>query len=448
MKRLLLIVTLVFLSSVLWTDRTEAKPTNVQAWQEGTGTQAVVKLKWKYESGDRPYRTFNGDQWVEVTFTAPNAGEAAVVSDNNDGAGFNKGSNVYYEIRDAGYSAVAVNGKARGVDVQEHLKRVNVFIDSGNPTAEYAHGNYLSNTNTCAACHSNHKGKGSAKQLLIQDSIRALCETCHTEGQNGSKYLVDYGAVRDNQGKYLPSPAGPITMGTEAEIFGSAAPDIDELKARGIKKATSAHAYTGDHVAPGDRLNLDKNGILLPMRNMQCTSCHQAHSSDNNYRLLKSVNNSYSTDPVTGKIITTVVPVVVEAYAVNDGAGETVRYKSGITQFCEQCHKVFRDGTKVTYNEETIYLHPGEKAMNLHGALLTSDLPLQNVKDLAPGDSPNNITLTNGKTRESYITCITCHYGHGTTAIGEQPSNYTTGVTSTMLKRMDNQGICQECHKQ
>lgn len=448
MNRLLAMLTLVLCSAILWTGAAEAKPANVEAWQEGTGTEAVVKLKWKYESGDKLYRTFNGDQWTEITFTEPQAGATVIASDNNGGNGFNKGSNVYYEIRDAGYSAVVVPGKARGADVQARLKRVNMFIDSGNPTAEYAHGNYLSNTNTCSSCHITHKGKGSAKQLLARDSIRALCETCHTAGQNGSKYLVDYGAVRDSQGNYILSPAGPITTGNEVDPFGNPAPDTEELHSRGIKKATSAHAFTGSHMAPGDRLNFDKNGVLQPTRSMQCTSCHSAHPSDNNYRLLKSVNSAYTIDPITKKTVTSVYAVAIEAYAISDGSGETVRYKSGVAQFCEQCHKVFHDGTKVNYNGEEIFLHPSEKAMNLHGALLTSDLPLQNVKDLPPGDSPNNITLTNGKTRESYIMCITCHFGHGTSAIGEDRSNYRENVTSTMLKRMDNQSICQECHKQ
>lgn len=467
MKRMWWIFALFLFSSVLWANPTDARPANVEAWQEGTGSSAVVKLKWKYETGDKLYRTFNGDQWEEVSFTAPVAGKDLEASDSNGGKGFPKGSNVYYEIRDEGYSAAltAASNKRSATTVQDRIKRVNMFIDSGNPTAENAHGNYVSNTNACKSCHVTHNAKSSAKQLLTQDSVRALCETCHTAGGTGSKYLVDYGAVRDSEGNYNPSPAGPMTTGTEEETFGSPVPDTDEMKARGLSKATSAHAFTGKHISAGDRLNVDKNGTLLPERAMQCTSCHVAHPSDNNYRLLKSVNTLYTTttDPATGKTTTTATNarIVMEAYAVSDGKTETVRYKSGATQFCEQCHKVFHNTndvnsptgggsqTQATYDGKTIFLHPSDKAMNLHGQLLTSNLPLQNAKDLVEGDSPNNITLTNGKTRESYITCITCHYSHGTPKSGEQNSNFIDGLpASTMLKRMDNQGVCQECHKQ
>jgi|GEM_PF-2825230 len=453
MKRFLGIFVFALLALVWAYGGAEARTANVEASQDGTGASAVVTLKWQFAAGDRLYRTFDGDNWTEVTIPAATADGTVTVKDDNNGGGFVKGSNVFYEIRDAGYDADAT--KRSTTTKQSHIKRVDMFIDSGNPTAENAHGNYVSNTNSCASCHINHKGKSAAKQLLTTDTVRALCETCHTAAAAGSKYLVDYGAVRDKNGDFTPSPAGPITMGTETELFGAAVPNDPDLAAQGIKKATSAHPYTGVHKAQGDSLNLGlsadkKSTVLLETRSMQCTSCHQAHPNDNNYRLLKSINNTYAAVPPATTLTATLTPVVIEAYAVNtDGTKETVRYKSGATQFCEQCHKAFHPttGTTSTFNGETFFIHPSEKAMNLHGALLTSDLPLQNAKDLAPGDSPNNITLENGKTKDSYITCITCHYSHGTPNVGEQQSNFIPGKTSTMLNRMDYVGVCQECHK-
>lgn len=458
MRKMLWMLAFFFCSMIVWPTMTEAKPDRVEVSQEGSGASAVVKLKWKFQAGDKLYRTFNGDQWSEVPFTEPTAGADVEVSDNNGGAGFPKGSNVYYEVRDAGYNGMP--GTKRDSTVQSHFKRITVFIDSGNATTEYAHGNYTNNTNACASCHVNHKGKSAAKQLLTQPSVHALCETCHAVGGGGtgSKYVTDYGAVKDKDGNFNPSPAGPITTATETE-YGTPVPDTQEFKDRGLGAATSTHAFTGNHEAAGDRLNIDKNGNLLPTRAMECTSCHQAHPNDNNYRLLKSVNSYMKA--VDGTVTAPLSPVIVEAYAVNDGTKETVRYKSGSTQFCEQCHKVFHNTndantsptgggsqTQVTYNGETFFLHPSEKAMNLHGKLLTSDLPLQNVKDLAAGDSPNNITLTNNKTKDSYITCITCHYSHGTSKSGEVASNFIpTLPKSTMLKRTDNYGMCEECHK-
>lgn len=455
MKQVLGIFAVFYCAFVIWTGTAEARPANVQAGQVGSGSSAVVTLTWQFAAGDRLFRTFNGDNWTEVTIPSPDSDRLVNVSDNNGGAGFAKGSNVFYEVRDSGYDADTT--KRGTITKQSHIKRIDMFMDSGNPTADNAHGNYVSNTNACASCHVNHKGKSSAKQLLKVDSVRALCETCHTAAASGSKYLVDYGAVRGPHGEFTAAPAGPMTTGTEAvgSGFGSIVPTNPVLNDAGIKKATSAHPFTGTYVSPGDSLNLGlsadkKSTVLLPTRSMQCITCHQAHPTDNNYRLLKSVNNTYAAATVGANLTATLTPVVIEAYAVSaDGGKEVTRYKAGATQYCEQCHKAFHPttGTTSTFNGETFFIHPSEKSMNLHGAMLTSKLPLQNVTDLVYGDSPNNITLTNGKTSTSYITCITCHYSHGTPNNGATNSNFIPARVSSMLNRMENRGVCQECHK-
>ncbi len=442
MKKLLWIFGLFLLTICLPISTVEAKPDLVEAWQEGSGTSAVVKLKWKFATGDRLFRTFDGDNWTQITIPAANSEGFVEISDNHNGKGFVNGSNVFYEIRDVNYQD-AWNGTKRATDaIQATLKTVNVFIGSGSVTADNAHGNYVKNTNTCASCHRSHKGQSKKNQLLTASSDRALCETCHTTGQVGSKYLVDTGVVKYGNVS-VNSSAGPISH-----------------------NITSAHS--GKAKAPGDSLNPGKEWDMD-----SCITCHQAHPKDNNFRMLKSVNSTK--DPITGKPFTAQVPV--EAYAVNDGTGEKIRYKSGISQNCSQCHKVFdtttnaegpidpktglpKNGTTIEdYDGESFFVHPVDKGMNMHGPALTTTLPIQNVQNIPSGNpnDPNdpyfimNENDNNKKyTRTSVLTCVTCHTSHGTTVKGEQSSSFgnTPNSKSTMLKRMDNLGMCQDCHKQ
>lgn len=441
MKKLFWIFAIFLCAIFIPTSIAEAKPNNVEAWQEGTGASAVVKLKWNFAAGDRLFRTFDGDNWTQLAIPEANAEGYVTISDNNNAKGFADGSNVFYEIRDINYQD-AWNGTSSRTNTtlipnpQTTFKSVTVFIGSGSVTTENAHANYIKNTNTCATCHKMHKGKKEAKALLKMDSDRALCETCHTTTQVGSKYLVEEGLVVDKDGNYNASSAGPLNAKGATSVHGA---------------TTSSHS--GSRVSPGDSLNPGK------VWNMDsCLTCHQAHLKDNNFRLLKSVNTTGS-----GKTVTR-IPVPVEAYPVNNGKGEFIRYKSGISVFCSQCHKVFdssrnsagaidpvtglpRNGTSVVgYNGESFFIHPVDKGMNMHGPALTTTLTLQNATNIEGGKTPHDTTIPS-YTKNSVFTCVTCHYSHGTDKQGVQTSNYNNG-SSTMLKRMDNQALCQDCHKQ
>ncbi|MFN7249983.1 MAG: cytochrome c3 family protein [Anaerobacillus sp.] len=421
MKRMLTRVLTIFFICFFIENVAHAKPSSVEVWQEANKNNFNVHLKWEFQQGDRLFRTLNGDEWIEISIPKRENG-FAVAKDTNNGNGFRPASIVYFEVRDANYQRELTKTKhnVRNAAVQETLKRVNVFIGTGGSTAENAHGNYVSNTNTCKSCHITHKAVGP--KLNAASSVRALCATCHTAGLGGSRYAADWGGVVSRNGSLTASLAGPITTGTEKSgRFGTAA------KANGPHggKATSAHSYMDAHKAPGDSISGN--------RQMSCTSCHQGHINNNNYRLLKDINPN----------------VVVEAYAVNvNGLEEKARYKSGMSSFCSQCHGDFHKGSSTgNVANNGIYVHPTDVNLLYKQGnkveRLTTMLPLENPFNLN-NNNPNN--SKSPQYENSTLTCITCHYGHGTAKVGTQKSNYGNG-NSTMLKRTDNLGMCQECHQ-
>lgn len=139
------------------------------------------------------------------------------------------------------------------------------------------HDNYMSNTNLCSNCHSNHSAK-TDKLLNVSASASGFCLTCH-DG-SGSKYDVDGGYTMTGDG---PKPS-----------LGGA-----------FKDALSAHKIRSND-SP-----------------MECTDCHSAHWTDS-YRMLKS--------SISG------VNMVAGAKADNSSQGETPVYISGTESFCQSCH--------------------------------------------------------------------------------------------------------------
>ena len=117
-----------------------------------------------------------------------------------------------------------------------------------------------------------------------------------------------------------------------------------------------------------------------------CTDCHE------NYMTVKGTVGN----PTTG------------TYKAGDGLGNVTRYR----------HKMDVDIDTYTYS-----------------ALATPTLPLEDAN--SEGDK---------------LACVTCHRSHGTDATmsgkaaGVGPTAVTGGKTGSALLRMNNRGVCQDCH--
>ncbi len=280
------------------------------------------------------------------------------------------------------------------------------------------HANYTDNTNACSLCHKTHTGVSA--YLLNQATILAVCQTCHWGSGTNSKYNVKDGEVTTANGGLAPDLAGPFGhTGTPGDPWGGSG-------------TTSAHS-------------IDQSPVIAPggynaAQNLTCTSCHDPHYTGN-YRLIRRTI-SYPNGPNT----TTTATVSFAAYPVDSDptTGETANYISGSVTLCAACHSDFNapgasghtpaSGTFVT---DGMYRHsigvvPGSyTSPSGASSPLTTTLPLEG---------------TNPVYSQNKIMCLTCHYAHGTVRAGTAVSS-VTGAPSTMLRRRDNMGVCQDCHK-
>lgn len=180
------------------------------------------------------------------------------------------------------------------------------------PPTQTRHGSYSEYTNACTLCHGLHSSR--QEKLLKGPSITDLCGTCH-DG-TGSKYDEVRGRVR----------RGPAWVNA---AFAPAGPFGDRLKENSGVIVTSVHnlmrvrnvsnqnwppgvmdgsasiwqAPGSGYLADWDALQRDYNHSGLPDRTIQvyvsnnwgsylvCTSCHEPHNRDKNFRLLRGTVN-------------------------------------------------------------------------------------------------------------------------------------------------------------
>jgi predicted CXXCH cytochrome family protein len=311
------------------------------------------------------------------------------------------------------YKVVAQEWNGASLVATSTDKLTNVY-----PPDTNAHANFATNTNVCQQCHQTHTAQGA--KLLQASSTLALCQTCHWGASTNSKYNVKDGETKTGTG-YAPSLGGPM----------------DHTAAVGDqwsnKSSSSWHTYDGSAVeAPGG---------YSATQSLTCTSCHGAHETGN-YRQIKN-KISYPSGPA-GQVTEATVSVTAAAAAPNSNTGETASYLSGSVSLCSACHGDYNaaqgsgETTSGTYAQA--YRHPVNVApasytdASGNPAPLTTGLPLEG----------NN---SGANANQNKVVCLTCHFAHGTVATGTASSSVTGNPASTMLKRMDNMGVCEDCHK-
>jgi predicted CXXCH cytochrome family protein len=256
----------------------------------------------------------------------------------------------------------------------------------------------------CAGCHRAHAGYAS---LLKMDQYE-LCTTCHGGLGGGSSNVL-----------------------TGTNSTGALNGGMFKLVADG-GTATSIHTVTGGVTTIPDA----SNPTLV--RSLGCTSCHDPHGmrwdttgpnavvtpggAVEQYRMLKAGPNA---DPSwNGQVLSNESPK----------SKNTKNWKSGTSQFCGSCHDM--DLAHSNANGEVIR-HKVDVSLNS----LTTVLPLQR-----PG----------GTDTEGQIACMTCHTPHGSAALATSSRSagvvmpnvtFDTAGNPSYLLRMDNRGVCQDCHK-
>jgi predicted CXXCH cytochrome family protein len=356
---------------------------------------------------------------------------------------------------------------------------------AGASQPDRVHGGYTKNTNTCATCHAMHTARGPS--LLQWSSIYDSCMACH-DGTVSNTYNVQAGLI------------GTSSQRTGGGLFSTAADSSKSMHNVG----GSVNIFE----APGGNKNRSGNdgdwGATF-----SCSSCHNPHGTGGNSRILQPNPNRINAEKtvlasksaVSGEAFYYLPDYALRGFGYNftvkDGAtavtadkysvefdqptqttflkwkagaapaalsvtytpslrvtmaidnfgaaGETVRYISGINEFCGACHRDYNAGKGSHIQPAGVYTQAYRHPVGLLGSF---DWEIPAGTGLKFGES--------GGGRE--ILCLTCHVAHGTDSGYWNDSlkgDYWAGggftfaeqSGSSKLKRIPNAGSCEACHQ-
>ncbi len=327
------------------------------------------------------------------------------------------------------------------------------FIFAGPTLANNGpHGNYSPVTDACAGCHRAHAA--GAAQLLLDDGA-ALCLTCHGGSGTGATTTVADGVYAGGGnllgGGFVNYQAAASTSshsidGSYHSAWGSGTTWSSTYDCAGCHNPESGLVWPGIPqwgISPGAWPTFPGRGQNVTMP-LTCTSCHEPHGG-RNYRLLRQrmhPDSMQQEDPPGYVLVTS-----------NETGGQhpdqlgyvadyiTPRYRLGLGDWCTGCHFTYHQTVSVSpFNAEdgrgliTRYRHRMNIPITGGVYNLTTSLPLEDP-------------VGNGPSAEDQLFCITCHRAHGSSV---NMNGYATSVApanDSALLRMDNRGVCEECHK-
>ncbi|GAW93589.1 cytochrome c3 family protein [Calderihabitans maritimus] len=289
------------------------------------------------------------------------------------------------------------------------------------------HGNYSADTDACGQCHSTHAGNAANLiKFTLSGSYNAVYETCtacHSD-TGSSKYDVINGVIYDPSANAGAGGYWAASGGGFDNVLTGGEPAADLT---GVVATTSSHDVkgTGEIFAPGGD-STTGNGFT----EFSCSNCHDPHGTSNSRQLISATTVTITVDPTT------------------ELKDEAIKYEAGINAFCGSCHTDFNVGTGSgdtaagTYSTHTRHAvgvdpatYPGTNAASWTTGYLSqpsATLPLQ-------FDGVNQ-----------QLTCLTCHYAHGTAATNivtfDRVSNFGGTSNSSTLLRQNNRGVCESCH--
>jgi predicted CXXCH cytochrome family protein len=299
------------------------------------------------------------------------------------------------------------------------------------------HGNYAYSTDGCATCHSTHNSSYD-KLMKFGYSPTEVCYQCHNG--SGASTNVEHGMINTFNG----APGGAFELNVPAES----------------KTVTSAHLVgsTWPTVPGGYTVDINNNQVDLTNFNFQCSSCHNPHGSPN-ARLIKDNINGFAV--AFQETITTGVAYTDPNTSTTKYDGVSVTYTTGSSSLCNACHGKYNNNGPTTQTTDPVtgttqYIHridfdpaagrpevPYNPAGTTSGPYIagyTTELPLQ----------------TNAPSGPSWMTCMTCHFAHGSKVTAPDASVFqTTAGTnpptphpSSSLLRSPGRQVCSQCHEQ
>ncbi|MCL4534139.1 MAG: hypothetical protein M1370_03140 [Bacteroidetes bacterium] len=305
------------------------------------------------------------------------------------------------------------------------------------------HGGYTATTDGCAGCHRAHTA--TSPNLLINTNT-ALCLTCHGTAATGAETNV-------NDGIYEGTTLGTQNAGLNGGGFTNATQDPGLTGTATSAAVTSIHAVQGTAgysatatMWGAGAIDGTSPGTAGQAFDLYCSSCHDPHGSTN-YRMLKTTVNGVA-------ITVTDTDSAAKSYTTPKYYGGTSQWQ--ISSFCGACHTRYMVNSSASGETSSgdfifTYRHriDAPSGATLNGKTYTFpsgiNLPVSSTNGGTPNSAPDNRSMV----------CLTCHTAHGSrAAMGTNsgavawPSGGTTpnGNARSSLLRLDNRGVCENCH--
>jgi len=327
-----------------------------------------------------------------------------------------------------------------------------LFTGSALAATGWVHGNYTATTDACAGCHVTHSA--TLPDLLISGRTQTeFCFMCHGTGAPGAPYDNQHGQIIAGAGGTFPSTAGGF------ERTGGAAGAL----------VTSRHGVTGyvydgamNNLITGGTLTIPGSTRILTGRGLVCGSCHDPHAGGvltvDGAGVMQpgSINPRLMRTSILGQTGLN-VRFRVQNLGSPDAGNPMVAYRvtgyvSGSNAWCGACHNVFNKGAGAGRTADPLdqmFRHAVGVPATLVGMTPARSASLEAAGTPLEGTDPTNMA--------GNVSCLTCHRAHSTTATAagwaatwnrSQMSGVpqTADGTGSALLRMDNRGVCWNCH--
>lgn len=335
---------------------------------------------------------------------------------------------------------------------------------------------FVVDTDVCAACHRTHTG--TTAPLLGNDSVSiySFCTFCHNGNGSQTNVVVGRfeGTLRPQSTQYNGYDSisdGEPGMGLNAGGYISAVPYTGRSSRSGTPVPLSGddqrHNVTG----------LDTNSFIAwgggysgpgqEISGFTCISCHDPHGTENTdgterYRILKGGVGLGLDSKVNGRLTGPIRSNEIAAFGRHDYTKDA--HRTGLTNFCIACHTQYRTilGTVDQFgNEDQLGVYDagdGRGLLQRHRHKIVN--LINNIYKPISGLGPDVITNLNNRTKlpleqtsgynsdlyiSNWISCLTCHQSHGTSATMQEAAKPLPASSSTLL-RLSNRGVCQVCH--
>lgn len=366
------------------------------------------------------------------------------------------------------------------------------------------HADFQTNTTLCGYCHSAHSATGA--QIIKQPKVLDLCFTCH-DG-SGSSYDVKGGKYY-NGARAVPLAAGgyDTSMGSTSTHFTDIANPVfgspgyimpivcitchephGSSNYRNLRTTINGAPNTVTAVAYGPAFSqktVSGYEVISYVSGWEqfCGTCHSEYQiyhsvttlsgeenwrhrtgvpltgggTDGHWQVRYDTPGLYTTLPTLG----TPTGANITSYDITTGgnlSANTYNYIiTGVNAVGESAYgDIFQvpsvpNGSKVTLEWQRIENAYKYRIYRATGVGEPNSIPISQFKYLAELPdypttytdnfaAPTDSSKTPPTVGNAKLTCITCHFVHGSPSIAENGEE-------TRLRRYDNDGICQDCHK-